>query len=286
MAISCQKLSYVYAADMPYRYEALHALDLEIKEGKITAIIGETGSGKSTLLQHFNALLLPSAGQIAIAGFKIVAGEKQKNLKQLRQKVGLVFQFSEYQLFEETVLKDVAFGPKNFHCPEEVALKKAAQALKLVGIGADYYERSPLDLSGGQKRRVAIAGILAMEPEIVVLDEPTAGLDPQGAKEIIELFVTLNKKYGKTIIIVTHDNELVYNYADEVVLLSKGTIKAQGTPHEFFNDEALVTRYHLLRPAIVQLIALLKERGLAVPSEITNIKELVTYLKQERRKRG
>ena len=193
MPIEFRELSYVYSKDMPYAYKALKEINLEIEEGKINAIIGETGSGKSTLVQHLNALLLPSEGELEIAGYTIRANEKTKGLKYLRKKVGLVFQFSEYQLFEETILKDVSFGPKNFGVSEEEAIIKAKEALKLVGIDESMYEKSPLDLSGGQKRRVAIAGILAMEPEIIVLDEPTAGLDPKGSKEMIGLFRKLNK---------------------------------------------------------------------------------------------
>ena len=224
MSINFKEISYVYSPTMPYRYTALDNVNLSIDEGKITAIIGETGSGKSTLVQHLNALLLPSEGSLEVAGYTIKANEKTKNLKQLRQRVGLVFQFSEYQLFEETILKDVAFGPKNFGASEEEATNKAKEALKLVGIPESYYERSPLDLSGGQKRRVAIAGILAMGPQIIVLDEPTAGLDPKGSDEMIKLFCDLNKKFKKTIILVTHDNEVVYNYADDVILLSGGKV--------------------------------------------------------------
>ena len=208
MPIRFKKLSYIYNKDMPYAHKALDQIDLEINEGIITAIIGETGSGKSTLVEHLNALLLPSKGSLEILDYNIVAGQKQKFLKPLRKDVGLVFQFSEYQLFEESVIKDVAFGPLNFGFAPQEALQKAAEALKMVGIGEEYYNVSPLELSGGQKRRVAIAGILSCDPKIIVLDEPTAGLDPKGAREMIDLFVSLNKKAGKTVIIVSHDNEM------------------------------------------------------------------------------
>ena len=184
---------------------------LTIKEGIITAIIGETGSGKSTLVEHLNALLMPTEGSLEILDYNLVANQKVKFLKPLRKDVGLVFQFSEYQLFEETVLKDVAFGPLNFGFTLDEAMKRAKEALNMVKIDESLFETSPLELSGGQRRRVAIAGILACDPKIIVLDEPTAGLDPKGAKEIIGLFVTLNKKFNKTIIIVSHDNEMVYN---------------------------------------------------------------------------
>ncbi|MDD6004112.1 MAG: energy-coupling factor transporter ATPase [Firmicutes bacterium] len=280
MPIEFRELSYVYSKDMPYAYKALKEINLEIEEGKINAIIGETGSGKSTLVQHLNALLLPSEGELEIAGYTIRANEKTKGLKYLRKKVGLVFQFSEYQLFEETILKDVSFGPKNFGVSEEEAIIKAKEALKLVGIDESMYEKSPLDLSGGQKRRVAIAGILAMEPEIIVLDEPTAGLDPKGSKEMIGLFSKLNKEMHKTIILVTHDNEVVYNYADNVILLSHGEIVLNKDAREFFDDKELLDRLHILKPQIVELKELLNAKGYKIGNEVRDIKALAKAIKE------
>ena len=280
MPIEFRDLSYVYSKDMPYAYKALKEINLEIEEGKINAIIGETGSGKSTLVQHLNALLLPSEGELEIAGYTIRANEKTKGLKYLRKKVGLVFQFSEYQLFEETILKDVSFGPKNFGVSEEEAIIKAKEALKLVGIDESMYEKSPLDLSGGQKRRVAIAGILAMEPEIIVLDEPTAGLDPKGSKEMIGLFSKLNKEMHKTIILVTHDNEVVYNYADNVILLSHGEIVLNKDAREFFDDKELLDRLHILKPQIVELKELLNAKGYKIGNEVRDIKALAKAIKE------
>ena len=280
MPIEFRELSYVYSKDMPYAYKALKEINLEIEEGKINAIIGETGSGKSTLVQHLNALLLPSEGELEIAGYTIRANEKTKGLKYLRKKVGLVFQFSEYQLFEETILKDVSFGRKNFGVSEEEAIIKAKEALKLVGIDESMYEKSPLDLSGGQKRRVAIAGILAMEPEIIVLDEPTAGLDPKGSKEMIGLFRKLNKEMHKTIILVTHDNEVVYNYADNVILLSHGEIVLNKDAREFFDDKELLDRLHILKPQIVELKELLNAKGYKIGNEVRDIKALAKAIKE------
>ena len=280
MPIEFRELSYVYSKDMPYAYKALKEINLEIEEGKINAIIGETGSGKSTLVQHLNALLLPSEGELEIAGYTIRANEKTKGLKYLRKKVGLVFQFSEYQLFEETILKDVSFGPKNFGVSEEEAIIKAKEALKLVGIDESMYEKSPLDLSGGQKRRVAIAGILAMEPEIIVLDEPTAGLDPKGSKEMIGLFSKLNKEMHKTIILVPHDNEVVYNYADNVILLSHGEIVLNKDAREFFDDKELLDRLHILKPQIVELKELLNAKGYKIGNEVRDIKALAKAIKE------
>ena len=278
MPIKFKEINYVYSKDMPYAYQALNDINLEIAENKITAIIGETGSGKSTLVQHLNALLLPTSGTLEIAGYEIKAGVKTPGLKQLRRKVGLVFQFSEYQLFEETVIKDVAFGPKNFGDDQELALRKAASALKMVGLDQSYFERSPLDLSGGQKRRVAIAGILAMEPEIIVLDEPTAGLDPKGAAEMISLFSTLNKQFHKTVILVTHDNEVVYNYADDVILLSHGHIELHTSVKELFDDYELLEKYNLIKPQIVELKQLLNEKGFKLGKDLRDIKSVVKAL--------
>ncbi len=275
--VTFKELSYVYAPDMPYKTTALDRVDLDITEGKITAIIGKTGSGKSTLVQHLNALLLPTSGTLEIEGYTIKAGEKTSKLKELRRKVGLVFQFSEYQLFEETIIKDVAFGPKNFGVSEEEALERAKKALELVGLDPSYYQRSPLDISGGQKRRAAIAGILAIEPEIIVLDEPTAGLDPKGAKEMIGLFAMLNKKMHKTIIIVTHDNEIVYDFADDVVLLDGGKVVCKMKAHDFFAERELLESHDIYRPRIVYLKELLKDKGIMIPDDIHTLADLAAF---------
>ena len=281
MAIKFKNLSYIYDESMPYAHTALDNINLDIEEGKITAIIGQTGSGKSTLVEHLNALLLPSGGSLEILGHTIVAKEKNKGLKSLRQQVGLVFQFSEYQLFEETILKDVAFGPKNYGASIEEANKKAIAALKLVGIGEELFNSSPFDVSGGQKRRIAIAGILALEPKIIVLDEPTAGLDPKGSEEMINLFVDLNKKFNKTIIIVSHDNEMVYNYADNTVLMSNGRVIYNGSTLELFNNGELVSKYNLIKPNLVEFKDMLNQKGFNVPGNVRTIEELARFLKKE-----
>ena len=281
MAIKFKNLSYIYDESMPYAHTALDNIDLDIEEGKITAIIGQTGSGKSTLVEHLNALLLPSGGSLEILDHTIVAKEKNKGLKSLRQQVGLVFQFSEYQLFEETILKDVAFGPKNYGASIEEANKKAIAALKLVGIGEELFNSSPFDVSGGQKRRIAIAGILALEPKIIVLDEPTAGLDPKGSEEMINLFVDLNKKFNKTIIIVSHDNEMVYNYADNTVLMSNGRVIYNGSTLELFNNGELVSKYNLIKPNLVEFKDMLNQKGFNIPGNVRTIEELARFLKKE-----
>ena len=284
MAITFKSLSYIYGEGMPYAHHALKDIDLNIEEGKITAIIGKTGSGKSTLVEHLNALLVPSSGSLEIEDTIILPGKKNKGLKALRKKVGLVFQFSEYQLFEETILKDVAFGPKNYGASEQEAIAKAKLALKMVGIDESYYETSPFDLSGGQKRRIAIAGILALEPKIIVLDEPTAGLDPKGSQEMIDLFVKLNKKAGITVILVTHDNEIVYNYADNTVLMADGEVKYSGNTLELFNDKEKVKEFNILEPKILSVKNALNDKGFKIPSNVRTIDELAKYLSKELKK--
>lgn len=284
MAITFKSLSYIYDEGMPYAHHALKDINLNIEEGKITAIIGKTGSGKSTLVEHLNALLVPSSGSLEIEDTIILPGKKNKGLKALRKKVGLVFQFSEYQLFEETILKDVAFGPKNYGASEQEAIAKAKLALKMVGIDESYYETSPFDLSGGQKRRIAIAGILALEPKIIVLDEPTAGLDPKGSQEMIDLFVKLNKKAGITVILVTHDNEIVYNYADNTVLMADGEVKYSGNTLELFNDKEKVKKFNILEPKILSAKNALNDKGFKIPSNVRTIDELAKYLSKELRK--
>ena len=274
MAISFKSLSYIYDKDMPYAHKALDNINLELKEGIITAIIGETGSGKSTLVEHLNALLLPSEGSLEILDYNLVANQKIRFLKPLRKDVGLVFQFSEYQLFEETVLKDVAFGPLNFGYNQQEAQERAKQALKLVGISENVYQSSPLELSGGQKRRVAIAGIIACDPKIIVLDEPTAGLDPKGAKEMTDLFVSLNRKMNKTIIIVSHDNEMVYNVCDETVVLSHGKIVYVGDTLDLFNDPKKLKEFDLLEPQIVTFRNRLTEKGFKLSREARTLELL------------
>ncbi|NLC97355.1 MAG: energy-coupling factor transporter ATPase [Erysipelotrichaceae bacterium] len=282
MPILFKEVSHIYSEGTPFRYSALTGINLNIKEGKITAIIGATGSGKSTLVQHLNALLLPTSGSVTVFDRVITSDEKPKNLKSLRKDIGLVFQFPEYQLFEETVLKDVEFGPKNFNI--ENSEEKAKQALKMVDIDASLFERSPLELSGGQKRRVAIAGILAMDPKVIVLDEPTAGLDPSGSKSMMKLFLDLNKKYNKTIIIVTHDMEQVLNYCDEVVVMSEGKIKYESEVKTFFKDSSLCKSLGILPPNVIRLKDELIEKGYKIDDDVMDIKSLVKIISRQVKK--
>ena len=286
MPIAFEKVSYIYSDGTPYRYEALSDVDLEIEEGKITAIIGETGSGKSTLVQHLNALLLPSRGTVKVLDRVITAGTKPKGLKSLRGDVGLVFQFPEYQLFEETVLKDISFGPKNFGFTEAEATAKARNAMKLVGLGKEYEERSPLELSGGQKRRVAIAGILAMDPQVLVLDEPTAGLDPGGTVQMMELFSMLNREYHKTILLVSHDMEQVFKYCDNVVVMQLGKPRLHTTAEAFFADPALCHEMNILPPSIVRMKEMLKENGFTIDENIRDTEALADCIAAQVKKHG
>lgn len=274
MSIRFEKVSHTYSANTPFAYAALKNIDLDIEEGKMTAIIGATGSGKTTLVQHLNALLLPTSGKITILDRTIEASVQPKKLKSLRKDVGLVFQFPEYQLFEETILKDIIFGPKNFGVSEEEATTKAIEALRVVDLDDSYLSKSPLDLSGGQKRRVAIAGILAMDPKVLVLDEPTAGLDPQGAKQMMELFKRLNKEFNKTVLIVTHDMEHVLNYCDEVVVVKDGEIYCKEDVKTFFTRSNLLIELNILPPAVIQMKNLLSQRGIEIDEDCFSVDEL------------
>lgn len=269
MPVKFNDVSHEYSPNSPFSYVALDHVTVELPMNKIVAIVGNTGSGKSTLVQHLNALLKPTGGSVEILNRTIKSDEKAKNLKSLRKLVGLVFQFPEYQLFEETIAKDLCFGPKNFGVSEEEALEKAKIALKQVGLDESYLERSPFELSGGQKRRVAIAGILAMDPEILVLDEPTAGLDPQGTKQMMQLFYDLNKKYGKTVYIVTHDMEHVLNYCDEVIVMRDGHMIHQSDTVSFFSKKNLLQELHIAPPQIIKAKMMLEEHGYQVGKENT-----------------
>lgn len=261
MDIRFEKVDFTYQPGTPFETRALFDIDLEVKAGSYTALVGHTGSGKSTLLQHLNALLKPTSGVVTIGDRRITPETDNKNLKPIRKKVGIVFQFPEAQLFEETVAKDIAFGPKNFGVSEEEARKLAAEYLALVGLDETYMERSPFDLSGGQMRRVAIAGVLAMEPEVLVLDEPTAGLDPQGRKEMMEMFQRLHDEKGLTIVLVTHLMDDVADFADYVYVLEKGHIAKCGTPQEVFADVGWVEEKQIGVPTATAFAEMLVAKG-------------------------
>ncbi len=270
MPIKVNNLFYTYNKKTQNEALALDGISLTIKDHSFVAFVGHTGSGKSTLIQHLNALIVPQQGTIEVDEFVIgPKAKKNKHIKQLRKHLGIVFQFPEYQLFEQTVEKDVAFGPRNFGLKEEEALEKAHEALKQVGLDESYYKRSPFDLSGGEKRRVAIAGILAINPDILVLDEPTAGLDHQGEKDIMSLITKMHED-GHTIILVTHDMNIVMRYVEEVFVMSHGKLVYQGAPCDLFNEYQ--EDWAIEIPALYAFAKSLKDKG--APIDITKIKEV------------
>ncbi|WP_219968076.1 energy-coupling factor transporter ATPase [Streptococcus gordonii] len=277
MGITLKNVSYTYQAGTPFEGPALFDMNLEIKDGSYTALIGHTGSGKSTILQLLNGLLTPSVGSVTVNDIEITATSVNKDIKQVRKKVGLVFQFAESQVFAETVLDDVAFGPQNFGVSKEEAERLAREKLLLVGISEDLFSRSPFELSGGQMRRVAIAGILAMEPEVLVLDEPTAGLDPAGRKELMEIFQGLHED-GMTIVLVTHLMDDVANFADTTYVLEKGHLVKSGSPKDIFQDVEFMEKIQLGVPKITKFAQGLVEKGLNLPNlpiTITEFKEIL-----------
>lgn len=261
MDITFKDVSYTYQPGTPFQGIGLEHINLTIPAGSYTALIGHTGSGKSTLLQHLNALLKPTAGIVQIGDRQITPETNNKHLKAIREKVGMVFQFPESQLFEATVQKDIAFGPQNFGVPAEEALARAVEMVKLVGLPADVLDKSPFDLSGGQMRRVAIAGVLAMQPEVLILDEPTAGLDPIGRREMMALFAKLHQEQHLTIVMVTHQMDDVANYADHVIVLEHGQLAKSGTPREIFADPAWLTAKQLGLPTTTQFAQALAAKG-------------------------
>ena len=277
MSITFKEVEHIYSENTPFAYHALKGVNLKITDQSFTAIIGQTGSGKSTLIQHINALLLPTSGSINIDEYLITATDKPSKLKPLRKKAGLVFQFPEYQLFEETIEKDIIFGPMNFGVSEEEAKKIAHNVLKTVGLDESYLNKSPFDLSGGQKRRVAIAGILAMNPDILILDEPTAGLDAQGTNEMMSLFKRINES-GKTIILVTHDMNHVLQYCDEVVVMNHGKVEKHDTVTNVFKDSEYLNSLGIDLPIITNFIIKLNNQGFNLDSSINNIEQLIAAI--------
>ena len=277
MGITLQQVSYTYQANTPFEGRALFGVDLDIVEGSYTALIGHTGSGKSTILQLLNGLNVPTAGSVIIDEMVITPTSVNKDIKQVRKKVGLVFQFPESQVFDETVLKDVAFGPQNFGVSKEEAEATAREKLALVGIDEELFERSPFELSGGQMRRVAIAGILAMEPSVLVLDEPTAGLDPAGRKELMAIFKELHRS-GMTIVLVTHLMDDVANFADYVYVLEKGKVVRSGHPSAVFQEVDFMESIQLGVPKVTKFAANLERRGFVFEKLPIRIEELTEVL--------
>ena len=275
MGIALENVSFTYQEGTPLASTALSDVSLTIEDGSYTALIGHTGSGKSTILQLLNGLLVPSQGSVRVFDTLITSTSKNKDIRQIRKQVGLVFQFAENQIFEETVLKDVAFGPQNFGVSEEDAEQIAREKLALVGIDESLFNRSPFELSGGQMRRVAIAGILAMEPAILVLDEPTAGLDPLGRKELMNLFNKLHQS-GMTIVLVTHLMDDVAEYANQVYVMEKGCLVKFGKPSDVFQDVVFMEEVQLGVPRITAFCKRLADRGVSfkrLPIKIEEFKE-------------
>ena len=275
MGIALENVSFTYQEGTPLASTALSDVSLKIEDGSYTALIGHTGSGKSTILQLLNGLLVPSQGSVRVFDTLITSTSKNKDIRQIRKQVGLVFQFAENQIFEDTVLKDVAFGPQNFGVSEEDAEQIAREKLALVGIDESLFNRSPFELSGGQMRRVAIAGILAMEPAILVLDEPTAGLDPLGRKELMNLFKKLHQS-GMTIVLVTHLMDDVAEYANQVYVMEKGRLVKFGKPSDVFQDVVFMEEVQLGVPKITAFCKRLADRGVSfkrLPIKIEEFKE-------------
>lgn len=260
MELSTKQLAHVYSEGTPKEHRAIHDVSIDVPPGSFYAIIGHTGSGKSTFIQHLNGLLKPTSGSVHIGNTTIKADEKPKRLKEVRKRVGMVFQYPEHQLFEETIEKDICFGPRNFGVSEKEAKRRAKETLRLVGLDEEYLERSPFELSGGQMRRVAIAGVLAMNPEVLILDEPTAGLDPSGQREMMELFISLQKEKEITIILVTHSMEDAARYADRIFVMADGTLYLEGTPDEIFRQEDKLSDVGLDIPESTRFIKAVQER--------------------------
>lgn len=277
MGISLENVSYTYQSGTPFEGRALFDMTTTIKDGSYTAFIGHTGSGKSTIMQLLNGLYLPTSGQVKVDDTIITSQSKNKEIKPIRKKVGLVFQFPESQLFAETVLEDIAFGPQNFGVSKEEAEQRALESLRLVGLSDELRDQNPFDLSGGQMRRVAIAGILAMQPDILVLDEPTAGLDPQGRKELMSLFKQLHLS-GMTIVLVTHLMDDVADYATAVNVMEKGHLVLSGTPKDVFQKVAFLKGKQLGVPKITEFALQLQEKGYSFESLPITIEEFVEVL--------
>lgn len=253
MKITFDQVTYDYSIKTPYQYRALNQVSTTFTESKFYAIVGQTGSGKSTLIQHLNAILKPTEGQLKIGDTNITKKTKSKKLAPVRKKVGIVFQFAEHQLFEDTVEKDIIFGPLNYGTDKEAAIQKAESLMDLLSMDRSLLKKSPFELSGGQKRRIAIAGVLAMEPEILVLDEPKVGLDPKGQHDMMELFNDIHENLGITVILISHQMDIVLKYADEVKVIKAGEIVAEDKPVNIFTNNELLNQTHLEPPNIIKL---------------------------------
>ncbi len=285
MSIKIENLTHIYMQNGPFEKKALDNVSLEIDDGDFVALIGHTGSGKSTLIQHMNGLLKATSGHIFVDEVDIT--KKDVRLTDIRKKVGLVFQYSEYQLFEETIEKDIAFGPRNLGLSEDEINKRVIKAMNMVGLSyQNFKDKSPFDLSGGQKRRVAIAGVIAMEPKVLILDEPTAGLDPKGRDDILGQIKKLHDDYGMTIILVSHSMEDVAKIAHKVIVMDKGKVALQGKPQEVFKEVEKLEKIGLAVPQVTYLMRALKEKGFNVSDDAYTIeqakKEILRVLKNNK----
>lgn len=281
MPIEIKNLSHVYGAGTPFEKRALSDITLTIGDGEFIGVIGHTGSGKSTFIQHLNALMDPTEGTITVDG---ITPDKPENKVAVRRKVGLVFQYPEHQLFEETVLKDVCFGPKNMGQSEAGALESAKNALSVVGLSAEYWEKSPFELSGGQKRRVAIAGVLAMKPKVLILDEPASGLDPAGRNQILDLVKKIHES-GTTVIMVSHSMDDVARLCTRVIVLAEGRVALDGTPAYVYSKEDELHQMGLTLPEAVKMRNELNKMGFELSSEICSVEALAEALKQQLNKK-
>ena len=271
LEITVEKLSYFHGKDTPYEIKALDGIDLKIQKGMITGLIGHTGSGKSTLVQMFNGILRPHEGKVLLDGEDI--WKRPKDIRKIRFRVGLVMQYPEYQLFEETIYKDIAYGPKNMGLSESEIDERVREAAEFAGLEPDLLEKSPFDLSGGQKRRAAIAGIIAMRPELLILDEPAAGLDPRGRDSIFQNIAEYQKKSGSTVLIVSHSMEDMARYCERLVVMSGGKIMLEGNCREIFSHADLLESVGLDIPQITKLTMMLRERGIELDSSVYTVEE-------------
>lgn len=271
MSFILDNVSYRYSEKTAYEIQALDHVNLKIEDGEFIGIIGHTGSGKSTLIQHLNGLIRATEGNIYFNGQDIY--EENYDLRDLRMQVGMVFQYPEHQLFEETVFKDVCFGPKNQGLPEKDITLRAYEALQSVGLPEKYFDVSPFELSGGQKRRAAIAGVVAMKPQVLILDEPTAGLDPKGRDEILDMVSEMHVRYGITVILVSHSMEDVAKYVDRIIVMNHGQVRYDDTPREVFHHYKELEEIGLAAPQVTYLMHEMKEQGIDVSTEPTTVEE-------------
>ena len=276
--LRCEQLRHVYSAGTPFEKTAIDCIDLTLPQGQLIGLIGHTGSGKSTLIQHLNALLTPTSGRVLSDGKDI--NENKFTRRDIRYEVGLVFQYPEYQLFEETVYKDIAFGPGNMGLSGEEIRERVEEAARFTGIDRELFERSPLELSGGQKRRIAIAGVIAMRPSVLILDEPTAGLDPAGSRQLLENICAYRAETGSTVILVSHNMDDVARVADRIVVISEGNVFLDGTPAEVFADPEQLIARGLDVPKATAVAMRLREKGLPLKGAVCTHEQLMAALRE------